>query len=283
MRLTAGVWEPTEPGQLFLVANGRHREVAHQAGCGFLITISDIPRDTTEMKGRCQMGPVLLDSGVFPFASEIAAAEECSVNEVFNRRPADLPGHGALVEMYERVIGDLGELSWGYVEIDLGDWKEKTAMRQRLEADGLGPIPVYHCLTDPPEYFDDLCREYDRVCIGNLARSPRAIRERMVAACMARRESLGLNTWLHGLGWGITESLIHYPIESVDAVTWVRPGKYRLWPTRGMAKSIGHIEDRFMTFRSSDAYWGVMMLSAEGFRFARDAWRERLYERARPS
>jgi len=231
MKKTGGSqYDPTDRGIYFLAGHfnfplmqGRHKYL--------LTAINEFTSSSyATIQSLIDQGLVIFcDSGVYSFAMEIARAKGCNLYEVFRLPPDDLPGFNDLVEKYCKIIGDVGEKLWGYVEIDLGGVEGKRRIRAELERRGLRPIPVYHPVNDGWDYFDELASQYDRICLSNSVIETTYIRLRLLRTIEERRKKYP-NLWIHILGLTPSELQIAYPLDSADSSSWlssVRWGGYQ--------------------------------------------------------
>lgn len=170
---------------------------------------------------------VFLDSGVFSLAMQHAKRHKIPHNEALNTPIAELDGWNDHLDWYMDVCLSLKDSLWGYVELDLGGTEQKIKTRTWLEAQGLRPIPVWHPLTDGIDYGEYLMMRYDRICVGNLVKSDSAVRLRilrMMAHVKQHRE-----TWIHALGLSADPMALSFPINSLDATSWMSE---IMWPRR---------------------------------------------------
>jgi hypothetical protein len=228
---TAGKqFDPNEGTIYFIVAaTGVYTQAGMYAHPYLLVAVNELHNDEQirEVRRFTRLGiKVMLDSGVFWLANEHAVKHSISLDEAINLAPEDLDGFDALRAHYLRVVKQIGEISWGYVEIDQGGRANKIRTRQGLEKLGLRPIPVYHPLGDGWDYFDDLASRYDRICIGNTVHAEYEIRLRLFATLWERRRKYP-NLWIHLLGVTPNELMNAFPMNSMDSSTWL--GSQR-WP-----------------------------------------------------
>lgn len=163
---------------------------------------------------------LLFDSGVFALASAHARKYDLSINESLAVAPEAIDGFDALYARYVEVVRLYEARFWGYVEVDQGPTEQKKRTRAKLERAGLRPIPVYHPLSDGWEYFDELAKKYDRICIGNLAATTATVRTRLLAALWERKRRKYRHLWIHALGLTPNESVSAYPVNSCDSSSW---------------------------------------------------------------
>lgn len=168
---------------------------------------------------------VLLDSGAFSF-HERAREELPKGKQRFAERYV-LELYGQEVEEYLRGYLDFlkkwGDRFSGYVELDLGDEREKTRLRMRFHEEGLDPIPVYH-QRDPFSYLIKLMEDYDYIALGAVANMPEDEVRRISARIFRRAREYGVK--LHGLGMTKVEMMKRFPWYSVDSITWISSVKY---------------------------------------------------------
>jgi len=163
---------------------------------------------------------LLLDSGVFNLAVSHAQKTGISLNQAFGAQPESVEGFDALFEKYVSTVKRMETHLWGYIEIDFGGADGKRETRARLESLGLSPIPVYHPLNDPPEYFDELASRYDRLCVGNLAKASSSTRKGLMATLFERARAYP-HLWIHLLGLTPNEWFNAYPFASCDSSGWM--------------------------------------------------------------
>jgi hypothetical protein len=185
-------------------------DILNDAGVGELQRRLDSPGSRT-----------MLDSGVFWLASTYAKNNDMSLAQALTVDPESMPGFDRLVSAYVDIVRTAEPKLWGYVELDQGGADTKRRLRAMLEAEGLRPIPVYHPLSDPYDYFDELLESYDRVCIGNLAMAAPDARRAILGDVWERRRRHVGPVWLHALGVTPAPILNAYPINSADSSTHV--------------------------------------------------------------
>ena len=113
-----------------------------------------------------------------------------TMDEVLSMAPEKLDGFDSLFDKYVRIIKEIGEESWGYIEIDQGGKDNKIKTRDRLHKLGFNPIPVYHPLVDGWDYFDYLAERYDRICLGNIVQAQNETRKRLLATMWERKRNI---------------------------------------------------------------------------------------------
>ncbi len=163
---------------------------------------------------------VLLDSGVFSFASAHARRHGISHDEALSLAPNQIDNFDVLLDRYTYLTRRFGDGLWGYIEIDFGGMENKIKTRAMLEGMGLRPIPVYHPLIDGWDYFNYLASRYDRICVGNVVHADRKTRLRITSTVWQRRQQYP-HLWMHLLGLTPNEWLSAYPVDSADSSTWL--------------------------------------------------------------
>lgn len=223
-KATGGKWDPDHRHLYFLAMRPTMALACGDNAEAILTAINEIGDGAdlaafVELIGRDV--PVFIDSGVYSLAARHADAHRVSHDEALRTPLEQLDGFSDLWERYTSIVGTYGERCWGCIELDLGGHVQKRATRARLEGMGLRPIPVYHALTDPPEYFDELASTYDRICIGNLVQATPETRKRILCSIYLRRREFPDLLWIHALGITPNQVLNALPFESVDSTTWM--------------------------------------------------------------
>ncbi len=223
MKHTGGTWDPNENPVYFIASDVDTLGRVQQYHRHLLIAVNEIRdndigqvREFVEQSGCA----VFIDSGVFNLSTRHAAKHDLTMNEALSLAPTEVDGFNQLFDKYCRLIRDLGDKVWGYIEIDQGGKANKIKTRARLEDLGLRPIPVYHPLNDGWDYFDELAQNYDRICFGNVVQADTATRKRLIATAWERRRKYP-HLWIHALGLTASELTIAYPINSCDSSTWL--------------------------------------------------------------
>lgn len=166
------------------------------------------------------MGRVmLLDSGVYSLVASFARDNFLPFNQALSIHPDVIPSFSNLYQDYCEFVAAYEDDLWGYIELDIGGPTVKTELRKRLEGAGFNPIPVYHPLTDPPEYASELCENYDRIAMGNFAQSPSSTRAVLIRLAW-RLKMHYPHVWIHLLGATASQRTVAYPVDSVDSSTW---------------------------------------------------------------
>jgi hypothetical protein len=244
LKKTGGSWDPNSPFIFFFA--GDPSDYRETEGGSRLIALNAIHNSFDEVfeQGGGDGSLWFLDSGVYSLAMEHARRYGMSFDEALGLAPDDIYGFEVLFERYVDFVKKYEKQLWGYVEIDFGgpEWKRYT--REQLEDIGLRPIPVYHPLLDGWDYFDELAQEYDRICIGNLARADPSVRKRIIATTWERGQDYP-DLWIHLFGYTPNELLNAYPANSADSSTWLNVVRWHGVSPRSMMRSISRTGDEF--------------------------------------
>jgi hypothetical protein len=229
VKRTAGRW--SREGSVYFIASNVDTLVhSHHCHTHLLCAINELrrPDDREAVVGFVNAGKsVLIDSGVFSLAMRHAEAHGMTMDQALAVAPADVDDFQPLFDSYCSLLREIGDQVWGYIEIDQGGRENKIKTRARLEEMGFRPIPVYHPLVDGWDYFDELARNYDRICFGNVVQAPPPLRKRLLATAWERQREYP-RLWIHMLGLTPSEMCCAYPISSCDSSTWLAPVR---WPT----------------------------------------------------
>lgn len=235
---TGGVWDRGAAPLYFLAANPQSLTYAWPVHPYLLTPLNDLSgaaarRQLDEMiEGGARM---LLDSGAYAVIMQHALTRRVPIQIARTEDPETMVGFRELRDVYVDVMTNYASKVWGYIELDFGNTESKRRLRQEVEAEGLRPIPVYHPLTDPWEYFDELCESYDRVCVSNFTSGDRATRLRLLATISARRADHP-DTWMHLLGFTPNEWACAFEFDSCDSSTWLAGTR---WPGAHKARAAG--------------------------------------------
>jgi len=192
-----------------------------------LVAVSELLGSEQVLIERLDKGhTVMLDSGIFSMTQRhMRSHPGMTMDEALALAPSDIDGFDELFARYVQIVEKYEDRLWGYVELDQGGIENKKLTRAKLEEMGLRPIPVYHPLNDGWDYFDELARSYDRICVGNIVQASTALRVRLLATIWERHRRYP-HLWIHGLGYTATALLHGYPVESVDTSTWFAPVRW---------------------------------------------------------
>jgi len=166
---TGGVWDYKEKNVYFLATSPssfKKQEVLKFYDY-ILCAVNEIKNAEDEefiVDAVNQGKKVFIDSGVFWLTNQHARNNNMTMDQVLAMAPNELDGFDNLFDKYTRIITEIGEKAWGYIEIDQGGRENKIKTRERLHKLGFNPIPVYHPLVDGWDYFDYLAERYDRIC-----------------------------------------------------------------------------------------------------------------------
>jgi len=222
---TGGSWDPADR-PIYFIAGAEHDVIEGSALHPYvLLALNELPiRDPVgRLDSLLDTGAkVLLDSGVFWLAQRHKKAHDLDLYTTLALPPEQLDGWEELWPLYLKVVKACESRLWGYVELDQGGRDRKRDTRQRLHAEGLAPIPVYHPLSDGIEYFSELAEGQDRVCAANLVQTPWRKRRPMLAT-LAQLRVRHPGLWVHLLG--LTPDQFLYALDacdSADSSTWLR-------------------------------------------------------------
>lgn len=223
VKQTGGAWD-RQKWPVYFVASGPDT-LDHALGINehMLVAVNELNGEPQMQLVRKFLGAgvkLLIDSGVFWLSTQHASAHDISMDQALGLAPNEIDGFDDLFERYVRLIREIGDRSWGYIEIDQGGRENKIKTRGRLEKMGLRPIPVYHPLNDGADYFDYLAERYDRICFGNIVQANAETRKRLVATAWERRRKYP-HLWIHALGLTANELLAAWPLNSCDSSTWL--------------------------------------------------------------
>ena len=120
-----------------------------------------------------------------------------------------------------------------YANLDvIGDAEATWQNQQRMEAEGLAPLPVFHG-GEPWEYLDRYLAAYPYVCLGGMVASSKTAVVRWLVECHRRARAAGVV--LHGFGQTDRSIVRQVPFYTVDSSSWGyghRFGWVFLWDAR---------------------------------------------------
>ena len=227
MKQTGGKWERSEP-VYFIAGDFLSLDLAAPYHSHLLCAINEMADTANQavFEGFLKRGcSVLMDSGVFSLASAHAKKHGLTLDEARSLAPEEIDGFDALYALYVDLAHRFDLRVWGYIEIDIGGREQKMATRAKLEKAGLRPIPVYHPIQDGWDYFDYLAKRYDRICIGNLARTSPTVRKHIMSTMWSRRQKHP-KLWVHMLGVTPNEVMNAWPVQSCDSSAWLNPVRW---------------------------------------------------------
>ncbi|MFJ8043777.1 hypothetical protein ACIRBX_25075 [Kitasatospora sp. NPDC096147] len=220
IRVTGGAYDRAERPIYFTAGGGEFN-----AGPFVLTAVNELMSDAEEghLRGLLDGGNrVLLDSGIFWLTNRHARAHAVTMDEALALPPEAIDGFTELRERYVHLTRTHGDRLWGYIELDQGGQLHKRRQRAALHDLGLSPIPVYHPLVDGWDYFDELARGYDRICVGNIVQAPSTVRLRILHTLWERRREYP-HLWIHVLGLTANEWCLAVPPDSCDSSSWLAP------------------------------------------------------------
>jgi hypothetical protein len=187
---------------------------------------------------------LFIDSGVFNLAATHAKLHNIPLSTALDLPPNEVDGFDDLMVRYKAMIKRLDGLMWGYVEIDQGDTNQKRINRKQLEDEGYRPIPVFHALTDPMEYFDELASQYDRICFANLVEASPSLRRKLLQFIWEKKKQYP-HLWVHGLGLTPSAMTNAYPMDSCDSSAWISAIRWPTWQLRSANVPFGYMPEAF--------------------------------------
>ena len=229
VKKTGGDFNPLEKHLYFVASNARNLSYAEAVTDNMLIAVNEIGSDAAEEWVRHIVRVpgkrLFIDSGVFNLAMEHARAHEVPMDVALSVAPDEIDGFDELFARYTRILREVGDRAWGYIEIDQGGRDNKIKTRKRLEDLGLKPIPVYHPLNDGWDYFDYLASRYDRICFGNVVQAEPDVRKRLIATMWQRKQKYP-KLWIHLLGVSPYNIMFSFPSNSADSSSWLTHVRY---------------------------------------------------------
>lgn len=271
MKRTAGRFDPHSPTLYFLATNPDILNGIKNTHKELLVAVNELKSDASlrAFESMIDAGVNLfIDSGVFNLAMEHAKAHNISHDEALKTPLEKLEGFDELFARYKTIANKYQDKIWGLIEVDLGGRDQKRQTRTLLEDAGIRPIPVYHPLNDGWDYFDELAKGYDRVCVGNIVQASGYVRKRIIATLFERRKQYpGL--WIHLLGYSPNEWLNAFPMNSCDASSWLNVVRWNGYHEKTILKALGDMNKNFQYELGNRASWekGIMM-GATGATFA---------------
>jgi hypothetical protein len=255
---TGGTWQRDRRNVYFL-ATGLETlfSVASNAE-NMLVAVNELP-DVDEAVEKLRTlhsagKAVLLDSGVFNLMATTARSLGVSFQQVRELALDKVPGGPELFTRYCEVVRRCEPFLWGYIELDWGPTASKRSIRRELERRGLRPMPVVHPGSDSWSYFDEVCRDYDRFCCGNIVNTNREIRRHILATVCQRRARFP-GRWIHGLGLTISELCVAFPFDSFDSSSWLSTVRWSGYIERACLRTLGHLPKDFQYTLGNRMEW----------------------------
>ena len=282
---TGGKWDYKEKNVYFLATSPSHfkRCEVLKYYDYMLCAVNEIKNEDDEqfLKDAIDDGKkVFIDSGVFNLTNQHARNHNMTMDEVLSMAPERLDGFDSLFDKYVRIIKEIGEESWGYIEIDQGGKDNKIKTRDRLHKLGFNPIPVYHPLVDGWDYFDYLAERYDRICLGNIVQAQKETRKRLLATMWERKRKYP-NLWIHCLGLTPNEHCLAFPLSSCDSSSWISTVRWMVLPTRASLKVWDNIDEKIFRYDLDDSnkeYKKTVQVSANICKGDLINWRQAINE-----
>jgi len=253
---TGGVWDPNEKNIYFLATSPSSfkRDEVEKFYDYILCAVNEIKNSDDEqyildcvLKGK----KLFIDSGIFNLTNQHARNNNMTMDQVLAMAPDELDGFDALFYKYTRIVKEIGEKAWGYIEIDQGGMANKIKTRDRLHGLGFNPIPVYHPLVDGWDYFDYLAERYDRICLGNIVQAQNETRKRILATMWERKRKYP-NLWIHCLGLTPNEHCLAFPLSSADSSSWISTTRWMTMSTRSCLKAWDSVEEKVFRYDLKD-------------------------------
>jgi len=253
---TGGVWDPNEKNVYFLATSPSSfkRDEVDKFYDHILCAVNEIKNADDEQyildcvsKGK----RLFIDSGVFNLTNQHARNNNMTMDQVLSMSPEELDGFDALFDKYIRIVKEIGEKAWGYIEIDQGGMANKIKTRDKLHGLGFNPIPVYHPLVDGWDYFDYLAERYDRICLGNIVQAQNETRKRILATMWERKRKYP-NLWIHCLGLTPNEHCLAFPLSSADSSSWISTTRWMTMSTRACLKAWDAVEEKVFRYDLKD-------------------------------
>lgn len=229
-----------------------------------------------------QTDNVLLDSGVFGTCAAHARKTGTPLYKVFALPPAEVQGFAKLWDRYAYLVATYGDRLWGAIEIDMGGSDVKRETRARIESElGFTPIPVYHPLTDPYDYFDELASSYDRIAVGGVSSGGAKQRYQTVVRIYMRARAYP-HLWVHALGVNRHPVLLAASPGSSDASVWIRNLRWKPHCSAVLLQDFDDLADELRYDYSDPTSRGMAtVLAGAQTYFAQavwDRWRHELAE-----
>jgi hypothetical protein len=282
---TGGVWDYKEQNVYFLA--GSPSAFNKQDVCDYydhiLTAVNEIHNADDEqflLDAVSRGKKVFIDSGVFNLTMQHSRANNISMDKVLALSPTEIDGFDNLFDKYTRIVKEIGDRAWGYIEIDQGGKDNKIKTRDRLHNLGFNPIPVYHPLVDGWDYFDYLAERYDRICLGNVVQAQNETRKRLLATMWERKRKYP-NLWIHCLGMTPNEHSNAFPLNSCDSSSWVSTVRWMDMPTRACLKAWDSVEERVFRYDLNDpekSHKKTIQISANNCKIDLINWRQSILE-----
>jgi len=273
---TGGTWDPAERNVYFIASNTVQLDACSNVTDHFLIAVNEIATVKDKdllLKWLDEGRKVFIDSGIFWLANGHARRNGISMDDALRLAPEELDDFEKLEEKYIKLLTEVGDRAWCYIEMDQGGKENKRRTRARHEAMGLRPTPVYHPIVDGWEYFDELAEVYDRLCFGNVVQANAPTRKRLVATAWERRNKYP-DLWIHLLGLTPNALLNAFPIDSADSSSWLAAVRWNGFKPNICNNSFGTLPQNFQyKLHTNINYDKALQMAACGFTFQVRNWR----------
>ncbi len=274
-----GRYEPDKPCIYFIASTQHSMDIGSVAYGNLLVEMMQLKGDgNVAMVDRWldEGKLVFIDSGVYVLCNVHARKRGISMDEALSLAPDKLDGFEELYERYVRLCKRWEDRCWGYLELDQGGRDNKTRTRQKLEAEGLRPMPVYHPLNDGWDYFDELASQYDRIGVGNVVQANRYARKRILATMLERMQDYP-NLWIHLLGLTPNEWLYALPASSADSSSWLATLRWAGYIPKAMGKAFGILPKNYSyklrsVMDSEEGWWKATIMGAVGANMVQRNW-----------
>ena len=213
-----GRFDPEDQGKYFLAIDDLwFYDLAALSPPDILIPVDELGSVLDDLDDHQSL---LVDSGVFSLAAAHAKKNSIPISQAFAEDPQNVDGWDELRNTYVSTILQHQEKMWGYVELDLGSQEDKEERREEMRQIGISPIPVYSVAGDSWEYFEHLAENYDRICVGSIAKVHQNYRKSVVAAISSFTSKMENRPWVHFLGMSPGTLVNTFFPSSCDSTTW---------------------------------------------------------------
>lgn len=254
IKTAGGTFDSKEENIYFIASNVDRLVPGAPVHDYLLVAVNELKtqKELMHLDGWISSGKkVFIDSGIFNLTNDHKRKHGITMDQALSLPPDQIDGFDNLFERYVEIVTKYQDHCWGYIELDQGGRKNKIKTRERLEALGLKPIPVYHPLNDGWDYFDYLAERYDRICFGNVVQADRFTRKRLITTAWERHRKYP-DLWIHLLGFTPNEWLNALPINSGDSSSWLSAVRWSGYKERSMGASFGDMPKNFQYELGSD-------------------------------
>jgi hypothetical protein len=240
-----GTFDKNEQPVYFIASGPTQLEIAQEITDHLLVAVNELesPKAIEQFDKMLDTGAkVFLDSGIFNLTNRHMRAHGITMDEALALAPDEIDGFDKLWDNYCEIVTRFANRVWGFIELDQGGAINKRKTRARIEKEtGLIPVPVYHPLNDGWDYFNELAKEYDRICCGNVVQANQATRKRLITTLYERQRQDHPDTWIHFLGFTPNEWVHAAPFYgSCDSSSWLVNVRWsRAHRSQGACKRVG--------------------------------------------